>query len=192
MNIDKTKLKIGVWYEDENGDMIPSMDDSPEPVTKVGAITYHSCFPLQITESIYMFHDDNEKRNCRHQRKYHKKDMDLVKGYKGRTCRKCVCSQVRKWWQPWGSKWDEGTSVTPLMDLHSTIGGGNQNVILAMANSGDFTLAEALVVFASSCERCMNVLAYKYTGGKDGYEEYSEEWKKCGTVCGFCEGEEHE
>lgn len=96
---------------------------------------------------------------------------------------------MKAWWQPWGSKWDEGTRIIPLMDGHCTIGGGNQDVILAMANSGDFTLAEALVVWASSCERCMNVLAHKYTDGKDGYEEYSEEWRKCGTVCDFCAGE---
>lgn len=36
MKIDKSKLKIGEWYEDENGNRIriESMDKSPEPVTK--------------------------------------------------------------------------------------------------------------------------------------------------------------
>jgi hypothetical protein len=47
-----------------------------------------------------------------------------------------------------------------------------------MANSGDYTLAEAMALYASCCERCMNVLAYKYLDGKDGYAEYSDEWKK--------------
>jgi hypothetical protein len=32
----------------------------------------------------------------------------------------------------------------------------------------------------------MNVLIHKYTNGEDGYEEYGEEWEKCGTVCDFC------
>lgn len=69
------------------------------------------------------------------------------------------------------------------------IGGGNEPVILAMANSGDYTLSEALAVYANACERCSNVLAYKYLNGTDGYPEYSEEWKKCGTVCEYCAGE---
>ena len=37
MNINKTKLKIGIWYEDENGNKIETIPGSPEPVTKDGA-----------------------------------------------------------------------------------------------------------------------------------------------------------
>lgn len=76
--------------------------------------------------------------------------------------------------------------TTPLIDFHTSIGGGNQDVIMAMVNSGDYTLQEALVVFSTACERCMNVLTYKYLNGADGYEEYSDEWKKCNTECDFC------
>lgn len=61
-----------------------------------------------------------------------------------------------------------------------------QDVIIAMVNKGDYTLGEAIVLCATCCERCMNVLAYKYLDGKDGYEEYSEEWYKANTVCKFC------
>ena len=77
----------------------------------------------------------------------------------------------------------------PDITFSTHIGGGNQDVILAMANSGDYTLSEAIALYASCCERCMNVLAYKYLDGKDGYEEHSEKWKKCGTVCRYCEEE---
>lgn len=69
------------------------------------------------------------------------------------------------------------------------IGTGNEDVILAMANSGDYTLSEAIGVYANACERCTNVLAYKYLNGTGGYPEYSEEWKKCNTICDFCKGE---
>ena len=55
-----------------------------------------------------------------------------------------------------------------------------------MVNSGDFTLEQAIWVYANSCERCMNALCYKYLNGADGYPEYSEEWKKCNTFCDFC------
>ena len=61
---------------------------------------------------------------------------------------------------------------------------------MAMVNSGDYTLQEALVVYSTACERCTNVLAYKYLNGADGYEEYSDEWKKCNTECDFCKNKE--
>lgn len=42
MNIDKAKLKLGIWYEDENGNVINQKEDlmwkTPEK-----ARTYHSC-----------------------------------------------------------------------------------------------------------------------------------------------------
>ena len=146
MNIDKAKLKLGTWYEDENGNVINQKEDlmfkTPEK-----ARTYHSCFPLQITESIYAAHSKSQKETCKHKRKYWKKDTGLIKGLKGHICTNCGCSQTRKWWQPWGRKWDYGTDTTPLIDLHTNIGGGNQDVIMAMVNSGDYTLQEALVVF---------------------------------------------
>lgn len=78
-----------------------------------------------------------------------------------------------------------------LMDFNHHIGSGNEDVILAMANSGDYTLGEAIMLWANCCERCMNVLAYKYLDGKDGYEEYSEEWKRCNTECNFCRGDDN-
>ena len=151
-----------------------------------GVVTYHSCFPLEVTEKIYKVHDKNEKSSCKHKRKWWEKDNDLIKGYKGHTCTACGCSQLRKWWQPWGRKWDYGTETTLLLEQHTGIGGGNQDLILAMVNSGDYTLKEAIAVLASACERCLNVLAYKYLNGADGYAEHSEEWKKCNTVCDFC------
>lgn len=70
-----------------------------------------------------------------------------------------------------------------------TIGRGNEEVILAMANSGDYTLSEAFAVYTAACERCANVLAWKYTKGKHGYPEYSEQWNKTNTECEFCKDE---
>ena len=69
------------------------------------------------------------------------------------------------------------------------IGRGNEDVILAMANSGDYTLGEAIILYSQACERCANVLAYKYLNGKDGYPEHSDKWKECNTVCQFCREE---
>ena len=83
---------------------------------------------------------------------------------------------------------DEGNSVEKPSSITWSvhIGGGNSPVILAMANSGEYTLTEALAVYAEACERCSNVLAYNYLNGEDGYAEGSEEWLKCNTECRFC------
>lgn len=136
MEIDKSKLPLGIWYEDKDGNIISGFSDegmeSPE-----GAVTRHVSFPLEIREEVYVI----------------------------------------------GSEHKNGK---PDITWSTHIGGGNQDVILAMANSGDYTLAEAMALYASCCERCMNVLAYKYLNGKDGYAEYSDEWKKCNTVCRYC------
>lgn len=60
--------------------------------------------------------------------------------------------------------------------------------VMALANSGDFTHDEAILIAVNSCEKCMNVLAYEY--GLDwGYAEDSIEAEECGTVCQFCEDE---
>lgn len=59
-------------------------------------------------------------------------------------------------------------------------------MILAMTNSGEYTLPEAIAVSEEACERCSNVLAYNYLNGEDGYVEGSEEWLKCNTECRFC------
>ena len=64
--------------------------------------------------------------------------------------------------------------------------GWSDDLALSIANNSEYSLSEAIIISATSCERCMNSLAHKY--GLDwGYEEYSEEWQKTGTSCSFCE-----
>jgi hypothetical protein len=134
MKIDKSKLSCGIWYEDENGSIIPFSEGTKPPKE---AVSRHVSFPLEVREQVWFSE----------------------------------------------SKREDGK---PDITWSTHIGGGNQDVILAMANSGDYTLAEAMALYASCCERCANVLTYKYLNGKDGYEEYSNEWKKCNTVCRYC------
>ena len=134
MKIEKDKLPLGIWYEDNNGNILPYNYETEPPKE---AVTRHVSFPLEVREEVF-----------------------TIKNKK--------------------------TDGHPDVTWTAHIGGGNQDVILAMANSGDYTLAEAIALYASCCERCMNVLAYKYLGGKRGYAEYSDEWKKCGTFCRYC------
>lgn len=65
----------------------------------------------------------------------------------------------------------------------------NGRLLVAMVNSGDYDLYEAMAILASCCERCANVLWDKYVPG-EGYPEYSEKWHKANTCCAFCTDEE--
>lgn len=62
-----------------------------------------------------------------------------------------------------------------------------EELALAMANSGEYTLSQAILVAAQSCERCLNALLNKYKCKQDnGYPEGSEQWNKSNTRCQFC------
>ena len=145
-------------------------DQNGNEITKdqfdeVEMVYYRRCFPLELHEQVdeYCYHPENPfiKFLCRRSRRFYKW---ISKG-KDRTFRHIF------------------TNTTTYKS--------GQDCIVAMVNSGDFTLEQAIYVYANSCERCMNSLLYKYLDGKDGYPEYSEEWKKCNTQCDFCinEGE---
>lgn len=137
MRINKEDLNRHIWYEDSDGNIYEFRDRVP-PKEEVKGMTYHTMFPLEITEHIYAVDEKSGE-------------------YKF------------------------------LADMNTHIGKGNEEVITAMVNSGDYTISEAIILWARSCERCMNVLAYKYLNGKDGYPEHSYEWNKCNTSCKFCE-----
>ncbi len=138
MNIDKSRLKIGLWYTDKDGNYIPNTDNM---ITPYGAVYVHSCFPLELHEEVY---------------------------------------KLRK-----GGGYGVDDKV---FGFYTHIGRGSGRLIVAMVNSGDYDLYEAIGVYGIACERCMNVLWNKYLPGEDGYEEFSDEWKKANTECEFCRG----
>lgn len=183
MKIDKSKLKT-LWYEDEQGNEIPMDGDNWE--TPLNATYQVSRFPLEVNTTHLKLIKQKDVDACKHKRKWIKRTGGWVDGIKGRECQMCHGTQVKKWWQPWGFKWDGsgGSRVSFTETVHI---GGDGKLLVAMVNSGDYTLEEAMIVYSMACERCANVLWHKYLPGIDGYAEYSEEWEKCGTSCAFCE-----
>ena len=140
MKIDKNKLKVGMWYTDENGETVPW---NGEVINPKGAVYAYTCWPLEIRTDVYRIREDGH----------------------------------------WGSKDRVFSSST---NLSRDMG----RLAVAMVNSGDYDLYEALAVLAEACERCANVLLHKYLpDDEDGYEEFSEDWYKANTVCDFCKGE---
>lgn len=145
MKIDKSKLRMGIWYEDENGNRI-EYNDKTSCNAPANAQTVHILFPLEVNEEIFALHEYDGRRTYR--------GSDLI----GRF----------------------GTTI-----------GGDGNHLVQMANSGDYTLKEAIAIYAQCCERCANALIWKYSNGEDGYPEYSDEWYKANTYCDFCLEEEN-
>ena len=169
MKINLEKLNKKFWFEDENGNEIEMDDgvcgsDSINRKFQNGEIVYYKrCFPLEL----HQFTDEF----C-----YHPKNPII----------KFLCRKSYRFYK-WIAKGKDRT-YRNILDCTTTFGSG-QDCIVAMVNSGDYTLEQAIWVYANACERCMNVLLYKYLDGKDGYEEYSEEWHKANTVCDFCREE---
>ena len=62
-----------------------------------------------------------------------------------------------------------------------------QNLVVAMAVSGDYTLQEALYAVAMACNRCRHALLDKYyPESGEGYSVDSKEYKQSGSRCKFC------
>ena len=78
-------------------------------------------------------------------------------------------------------------------DLHYDVSWDSdlaQKCIVAMSYNHGYSLIEAIYVWSNSCERCRNVLVYRYLDKKDrgsfGYEEYSPKWFRCPSRCNHC------
>lgn len=181
MKITKDQLET-LWYEDENGKEIKSsIEDCCQPV---GAKYQVSQFPnILRTTHLELISQDNVDK-CNHPRKSIKPTYGWIDGIVGRRCNLCGGTQTKKKWSLWPKKW-EGYGSREIVSFNS---GWSQDLVLAMANSKEYTLGEAIIIAARSCERCMNALAHKYSLDW-GYEEHSEDWEKCGTSCKFCEHE---
>ena len=158
MNIDLTKLRH-FWWEDEQGNVLEESPNAvPNEKQKEKYRYYHSEFPCQISHQICVYD-------------YHPKGIQKLL-IKLPIISKTVKRKIGKTFRNVGT-------------FNTTYNSGG-DCIVAMVNSGDYTLEQAIWVFANSCERCMNALCFKYLNGKEGYEEYSDEWVKCHTVCDFC------
>lgn len=171
MNINLCEADDHFWFEDSNGNKIS--DDS----MKMWKNTHKPSDPLYYKHSFVL-----EVHECVDTYCYHPKNSIV----------KWLCKKSKFLFNVIGK--NKSRTFKPLIETTTSYGSKwSQECIVAMVNSGDYTLEQAVWVYTHSCERCMNVLLYKYLNGKDGYQEYSEEWEKCNTECRFCKKEvQHE
>lgn len=184
MNIDLENLKTS-WYEDKDGNRIEGGTEFDE-ARPANAFYYSNISPC-VTDHHYRIANAEDVCHCKHPRKYIKPTYGWIDKYKGRECTLCGGTQVKRkgLFHRWPKKWNSGS----MKEIFTGESSWNEDLVLAMANSGDYTLKQAMIVCSLACERCINVLAHKY-GLDYGYEEFSEDWKKAHTSCQFCENED--
>ena len=182
MDIRKDNLKT-LWYEDADGNYISEPEFKNKPTVPDKAVYQVSRFPTELTETCLKITKQEEVDNCDHPRKDIRETDGWSEGIYGIKCNKCGGTQIRIEGQPWPEEWDG----TGSREVYSGTSSWPEDLALAIANSGDYSLSTSITIAATSCERCMNVLAHKYEL-EWGYEEGSEDWKKTNTSCQFCEG----
>ena len=69
---------------------------------------------------------------------------------------------------------------------HLTLTENAEKCIALLILSGDYNLNEAIYIVTTACQRCLNSLLYKYSGGRYGYPEFSSVWFSDHTKCAFC------
>ncbi len=195
MRIEKENL-CTLWNENEHGKkFIPDLTGNMPPHKPKGFIYQHSMFPTHLYHNVLREVVTKEVEKCKHHEENIRPTDGWIEGIEGRECKKCMGSQTRNAGQPWPEKW-EANGSRKIMTGEM---GWCEDLALAMATKikpkslrdslfdfKKFTLSEAILITATCCEACMNVLRYHYLGKKEGYKEGSDEWKKVGTTCSFC------
>lgn len=184
-----------IWYENEKGDKwIPDMVNPFDPPPPEGFVYQHSRFPRELSERVLRLITQEDVDNCPHEEI--RIDHGLIEGLEGRICRSCGGSQTKKVGEPWPKEWTGGgskeafssTSTFPI-DLVLAMTRPTPQEFQTAALRGHtivpMDFERAVIIAATSCERCMNVLLYRH-GLRDGYEEGSEQWAESPTQCHFC------
>ncbi len=201
-NQPRTKLALNMnvalptlWYENVTGDrFVPDLTGDMPPNAPQGFVYQRSRFPRYLTESLLKLITSDEVNACFHPDV--RKDLGLIEGYEGRICEHCGGSQTKKLGEPWPDTWNAHGS----REIGTGSTGWSSDLVLAMtrpspqeqriANDRGYTirpmgLDRAILMAATACERCMNVLLWRH-GLSDGYEENTPEWQKAGTSCELC------
>ncbi len=165
MVINLEKLNRFHWFEDEEGNVYETHENLPKDKDY---FTYHVVNPCVYTETV-------DSYTC-HPEVFHENNRFYQAMLNFRWFRRLMLKKHRK-----------EMTFKPMFSSNTSFRSPfSQECIVAMVNSGDYTLEEAIYVYCKSCERCMNVLLHKYLNGKDGYIEFGKEWQNCNTECEWC------
>ncbi len=194
-----------LWFENEAGDVwvpwfghVPPLPapESDEGMAPPPGFNYQfSRFPRELTENVLRLITQEDIDACAHKEAV--VDHGLIEGLEGRVCRDCGGRQVKNVGEPWPTTWSGAGSSRPVATGHSSY---PVDLVLAMTRPTPEEIKTALgrghrirpvsferavLLSATSCERCLNVLCWQY-GLDDGYEEGSPEWHQANTSCQLC------
>lgn len=184
MNIDLSKLKLGYWWENCHGDILEDKSEDPENVIGRRVLSDNELpedQPLYL-KTLHVLEVSEETTEYYYHPEHMHRDSQLWQAliqFRG------LYRLAQRYMRFMGKR----RTYKSFFVSTTHIGKASEKCILAMANSGDYTLSEAIYVYGNACERCANALFYKYMNGEDGYPEGSEEWHKCNTKCEFCTDE---
>lgn len=173
MKIDLTELNRGHWFEDLDGNVYDAV--SMNLPKEKDYFSYTCVSPLTISDHVDSY-------------TYHPSYLHQCNPfYQAMLCFKWFRNFMYWWMKKHPDRYHK--TFKPLLTSNTHLSKKSGEIAVAMVNSGDYDLGEALYILSHCCERCSNVIYYKYTNGQDGYAEYSDEWKKCNTECSFCKNE---
>lgn len=186
-----------LWYENEAGDRWPVDLHDPTASPPEGFVYQWSRFPTVLRETCNRSILQADVDACDHPGGMLRPDLGLIEGLEGRECMKCRGSQVKDAGAPWPVQWDahgsrdvmSGDSSWPDDLVLAMVRPSPEEMCVALERHGEeprlFGMDDAIILAASSCERCLNALLWRY-GLDDGYPPYSEGWDKAGTSCEIC------
>jgi len=188
-----------LWYENKDGQRwVPDFDKEDGTNPPPGYHYQWSRNPLTLQDNCLKINTPEEVAACPHPEEDIRKTYGWIDGVEGRECARCKGSQTKNVSDPWPDKWDSSGSY----NLMSGNSGYSADLVLALSRPSPaellkafergyvgspvvFELADAVILAASGCERCMNALAYRY--GLDwGYARGSKDWDAAGTTCFIC------
>lgn len=192
MKID-LNLVPALWYENADSERhVPSAEEmSTLADPPSGFIYQHSQFPNTLRHSILESIQADAVEACGHPVEDIRRTYGWIDAVQGRECVLCGGTQTRNAGDEWPETWESYGSRS-LMSGESS---WPEDLVLAMATKpwwkwwrNVYTLGDAILIVANTCERCLNALGHRY-GLKWGYAEGSEEWKRSRTSCQFCKGD---
>lgn len=187
-----------MWYENEAGERwVPSLEGPLEPPPE-GFVYYWSRFPYVLRENVLRTVVQSEVDECPHPPESIKADLGIIDTMEGRECQRCHGYQSKNKGEPWPSKW-MANGTRDFMSMEST---WSTDLVLAMVRPSQeerqkaverfgepprlLEMNDAIILAATSCERCLNALLWRY-GLDDGYPPFGSGWDESNTKCDICE-----
>jgi hypothetical protein len=162
-----------------------------------GFVYQWSRFPKVLREVCYKTVQQDEVDACPHPADHVVADLGIIDTMEGRRCKACGGYQSKQKGEPWPDKWEAhgsqevmaGESSWPTDLVLAMVRPNAHEMAMAIRHAGCpprlLGMNDAILMAATSCERCLNALLWRY-GVAEEYAPYSKHWDEAGTECAIC------